>query len=55
MPAKGGFDRATLEHNEEVLLPVILHVGCRVGVDALEVHLDALYALMKLPLGRTLI
>ena len=51
MPANGGYGRDTLELNEDVLLPVIKQLGTRVGVEVLEVHLLALYKLMKLPLG----
>ena len=54
MPPTGGYGRDTLEMNEEVLLPVIKQLGTRVGVETLEVHLYALFKLMKLPLASPL-
>ena len=51
LPPSKRFDRDALDLNEDVLLPVLHHLGARVGVDCLEVHLHALYALMTLPLS----
>ena len=53
MPPSGCIDRDAIELNEELLKPVILILGARVGVDVLETHLLSLYELMALPLSST--
>ena len=51
MPPSGRIDRDAIDLNEEVLKPVIVHLGARVGVDVLETHLMSLYEMMALPLS----
>ena len=53
MPPSGRFDRDAIDLNEDLLKPVIMHLGARVGVDVLETHLMSLYEMMALPLSST--
>lgn len=39
----GTVDRTALELNERLIVPAILHLGSRVGVDTLELHVASLY------------
>ena len=43
-----------MELNEDLLTDQILHLGTRVAVDTLEVHVKALYTLMKMPISSLL-
>ena len=52
----GVVDRVALELNERLIVPAILHLGARVGVDTLEVHVASLYTdLMNLPISGALV
>lgn len=53
MPPSGSIDRDAIDLNEEVLKPVIVHLGARVGVDVIELHLQSLYEMMAVPLSGT--
>ena len=44
-------DREALDLNVDLLEPLIEHMGTRVAVDVLEVHIRALYGLMKIGLN----
>lgn len=44
--------RGTIDFNEALLKPVIQHIGSRVGVDVLQIHIEALYAIMQIPVDR---
>ena len=39
----GTVDRTALELNERLIVPAYLHLGARVGVDILELHVASLY------------
>ena len=50
--AKGKvINRETIELNEEALKAIIAHLGTRVGVDTLEVHVQAFYGLLHQPIS----
>ena len=52
----GVVDRVALELNERLIVPAILHLGARVGVDTLEVHVASLYTdMMNLPISGALV
>lgn len=52
----GVVDRIALELNERILVPAIMHLGARVGVDTLEVHVTSLYVdVMKLHITSILV
>ena len=51
VPPSGRIDRDAIDLNEDVLAPVVTHLGMRVGVDVLETHLQALYQMMGQPLS----
>ena len=46
VPPSGRIDRDAIDLNEDILQPVVLHLGMRVGVDVLETHLHSLYQMM---------
>ena len=47
-------DRLAVELNEDLLTDMILHLGTRVSVDTLEVHVKALYDLMRVGISSLL-
>ena len=47
-------DRVAVELNEELLTDMILHLGTRLSVDTLEVHVKAFYDLMGIGISRPL-
>lgn len=45
----GAADRDTVKKNLDLLIPAVQALGLRVGVKTCQVHIQALYDMMKIP------